>query len=62
MRRTLFFLYGLDRNIGHVRAVLGEYNKNASNPMRQLYEVLRDTAFNDHTYKHTTMGYLRDIE
>jgi zinc protease len=44
------------------RAVLGEYNKNASSPTRKLYEVLRDTAFNDHTYKHTTMGYLRDVE
>jgi zinc protease len=44
------------------RAVLGEYNKNASNPTRKLYEALRDTAFNAHTYKHTTMGYLRDIE
>jgi zinc protease len=44
------------------RAVLGEYNKNASSPTRKLYEVLRDTAFNGHTYKHTTMGYLRDIE
>ena len=44
------------------RAVLGEYNKNASSPTRKLYEVLRDTAFNDHTYKHTTMGYLRDVQ
>lgn len=44
------------------RAVLGEYNKNASSPTRKLYEVLRDTAFDAHTYKHTTMGYLRDIE
>src|SRR5881227_792834 len=44
------------------RAVLGEYNKNASSPTRKLYEVLRDTAFSDHTYKHTTMGYLRDVQ
>jgi zinc protease len=44
------------------RAVLGEYNKNAANPVRKLYEVLRDTAFDKHTYEHTTMGYLRDIE
>ncbi|MEN3335073.1 MAG: zinc protease [Blastocatellia bacterium] len=44
------------------RAVLGEYNKNASSPTRKLYEVLRDTAFDAHTYKHTTMGYLRDVE
>ncbi|HKP12135.1 MAG TPA: insulinase family protein, partial [Blastocatellia bacterium] len=43
------------------RAVLGEYNKNASSPTRKLYEVLRDTAFNAHTYKHTTMGYRQDV-
>ena len=44
------------------KAVLGEYNKNASSPVRKLYEVLRDTAYQAHTYKHTTMGFLRDIE
>ncbi|HWN98633.1 MAG TPA: pitrilysin family protein [Blastocatellia bacterium] len=44
------------------RAVLGEYNKNASSPVRKIYEVLRDTAFKSHTYQHTTMGFLRDVE
>lgn len=44
------------------RAVLGEYNKNAANPFTKLYEVLRDHAYTTHTYKHTTMGFLRDIE
>jgi len=44
------------------KAVLGEYNKNAASPVRKLYEVLRDTAYQTHTYKHTTMGFLRDIE
>jgi zinc protease len=44
------------------KAVLGEYNKNYSNPVSKLIEVLRDTAFDVHTYKHTTMGFLRDIE
>ena len=44
------------------RAVLGEYNKNSANPMSKLFEALRDTAFGTHTYKHTTMGFLRDIE
>jgi zinc protease len=43
-------------------AVLGEYNKNSSSPTRKLSEVLRDTAFDKHTYKHTTMGYLRDVK
>jgi zinc protease len=44
------------------RAVLGEYNKNASNPIRKVYEALRETAFKSHTYQHTTMGFLRDVE
>jgi zinc protease len=43
-------------------AVLGEYNKNASNPLNKLVEVLRDTAFESHTYKHTTMGFIADVE
>jgi zinc protease len=43
-------------------AVLGEYNKSSANPTSKLFEVLRDTAFDRHTYKHTTMGFLRDIE
>jgi zinc protease len=44
------------------RAVLGEYNKNSANPFRQLEESIQDTAFTRHTYKHTTMGFLRDVE
>ncbi|MGZ8293297.1 MAG: M16 family metallopeptidase [Telluria sp.] len=44
------------------RAVLGEYNKNSANPVSKLIEVQRDAAFNTHTYKHTTMGFLKDIE
>jgi zinc protease len=44
------------------RAVLGEYNKNYSNPEEKAYEVLSDLAFDKHTYKHTTMGFLADIQ
>src|SRR6266850_545672 len=44
------------------KAVLGEFNKNASSPVRQVYESLRETAFKSHTYQHTTMGFLRDVE
>lgn len=44
------------------RAVLGEYNKNSANPISKLFEVQRDAAFSTHTYKHTTMGFLKDIE
>jgi zinc protease len=43
------------------KAVLGEYNKNYSNPENKLYEKVRDTAYARHTYKHTTMGFLEDI-
>ncbi len=44
------------------RAVLGEYNKSASNPRLKISETLRDLAYDTHTYQHTTMGFLRDIE
>jgi zinc protease len=43
-------------------AVLGEYNKNAASPTSKLYEMMRDTAFDRHTYKHTTMGFLKDVQ
>jgi zinc protease len=43
-------------------AVLGEYNKNASNPLEKMVETLYDNAFTTHTYKHTTIGFLKDIE
>jgi zinc protease len=43
-------------------AVLGEYNKNSTSPERKIEEVLRDTAFDRHTYKHTTLGFLKDVQ
>ncbi len=43
-------------------AVLGEYNKNSANPVSKLFEVQREAAFQAHTYRHTTMGFLEDIE
>ena len=44
------------------RAILGEYNKNSADPSQKLFEAIRDTAFTKHTYKHTTMGFIKDIE
>ncbi len=44
------------------KAVKGEYDKNSANPFSKMQEVLRETAFKKHTYSHTTMGYLKDIE
>jgi zinc protease len=43
-------------------AVLGEYNKNFSNPARVIDEALRGLAFKAHTYGHTTLGTKRDVE
>lgn len=43
-------------------AVNGEYNKNSAAPTSKLSEKLRDTAYDAHTYKHTTMGFLADIK
>jgi len=39
----------------------GEYYASVSSPSRRLSELLRDTAFEKHSYKHTTLGYLKDI-
>lgn len=43
-------------------AVLGEYNKNSASPFSKLNETMRNTAFDKHTYKHTTMGFLEDVK
>lgn len=42
-------------------AVKGEYTKNFASPYQQLYEKRLETAFTEHTYGHTTMGYFDDI-
>ncbi len=42
-------------------AILGEYNKNYSSPFMTIEEKMRDAAYEKHTYKHTTMGFLKDI-
>jgi zinc protease len=44
------------------RAILGEYNKNSAEPLQKLFEVQRDRFYQTHTYKHTTMGFIQDIE
>jgi zinc protease len=43
-------------------AVLGEYNKSASNPFLPMFEKMRDLAYEKHTYKHSTIGFLEDIK
>ncbi|MBC7686039.1 MAG: insulinase family protein [Bdellovibrionales bacterium] len=54
--------YGEDAFKTESRAVLGEYNKNSANPLSKLFEVQREAAFSTHTYQHTTMGFIKDIE
>lgn len=43
-------------------AVLGEYNKSAASPFLKMWEALSEMAFGQHTYGHTTIGYLDDIK
>ncbi|MFK8029257.1 MAG: M16 family metallopeptidase [Gammaproteobacteria bacterium] len=54
--------YTEDQFRTEAQAVKGEYLKNSSNPVSKLFEVIRESSFKTHTYGHTTMGYLRDIE
>ncbi len=42
-------------------AVYGEYRKNVTNPFFAIYEGIMTTAFDVHTYGHTTMGFEEDI-
>ncbi len=42
-------------------AVIGEFYQGRANPFSVLYETLRDTAFDLHTYKHTTIGFEADV-
>src|SRR6185503_21360350 len=43
-------------------AVFGEYRKSRTSPFSVLFEALQDKAFDVHTYKHITIGYVADIE
>jgi zinc protease len=54
--------YSLNDFKTEAKAVLGEYNKNSANPINKLLEVQSNVAFQEHTYKHTTMGFIEDIE
>src|SRR5258708_39872963 len=54
--------YPLDGYKTETKAVLGEFNKNSADPEGKAYEVLRATAYKVHTYSHTTIGFIEDIE
>ena len=42
-------------------AILGEYQQGAREPARFLNEKVRETAFEKHTYRHTTIGFEADV-
>ena len=42
-------------------AVLGEFNQGRANPFSFLAEKVYDTAYDKHTYKHTTIGFEQDV-
>ena len=42
-------------------AILGEYQQGAREPARWLNEKVRETAFQAHTYRHTTIGFEADV-
>jgi zinc protease len=42
-------------------AVLGEFNKDAANPIWKMDEAMHEVAFTKHTYGHTTIGYEKDV-
>ncbi|MEM6796552.1 MAG: pitrilysin family protein [Acidobacteriota bacterium] len=43
-------------------AVYGEYRKNRASPFFTIYEAVRQEAFDTHTYGHTAMGFVEDIQ
>jgi zinc protease len=42
-------------------AVYGEYRKNKTQPFVVMEEKIHDRAYDVHTYKHTTIGFEKDI-
>jgi zinc protease len=60
--RFMNLKYTLPEFQTEAKAVLGEYNKSVADPFFQLEERLNDTAFEKSTYKHTVIGFLKDIE
>ena len=43
-------------------AVYGEFRKGRTSPFFVLYEALSEAAFDQHTYRHTTIGFEADIK
>lgn len=54
--------YPLDMFQTEAGAVYGEYRKLKSNPFFTISEAVRRAAFDKHTYAHTAMGFVEDIQ
>jgi zinc protease len=54
--------YGREAFQTEAGAIYGEFRKDQTQPEFMLEEKLRDTAFDRHTYKHTTMGFEADVK
>jgi zinc protease len=59
--RFMNLKYSLQQFKTEAGAVKGEYTKNYASPYLKLNEQVNDLAFDKHTYKHTTMGFFKDI-
>ena len=59
--RFMHLAYGEDVFRTEALAVKGEYIKNSANPISKLFEQVRAAHYREHTYRHTTMGFLEDI-
>jgi zinc protease len=60
--RFMNLAYGKSEFETEAGAVYGEYRKNRSSPFFVLYEAVRREAFTRHTYAHTAMGFVEDIQ
>ncbi len=60
--RFINLAYPLEMFKTEAGAVYGEYRKNRTQPFFALFEALQKTAFVQHTYGHTTIGFEEDIQ
>ncbi|MFO1009443.1 MAG: pitrilysin family protein [Planctomycetota bacterium] len=54
--------YSVDQFKTESGAVYGEYRKGRTSPFDVLFESVQNAAFDQHTYKHTTIGFEADIK
>ncbi len=54
--------YPVDMFQTEAGAVYGEYRKVKANPFFTINEAVRKAAFDEHTYGHTALGFVEDIQ